>query len=520
MTDAKGNVFLSHKKADAEVAATVEEFIRTSTGGRVGVFNFSKYRTGLRPGNNIRDDLASELRHAEMVVLVYSRPDDDWSYCMWECGVALGASDKREKTILVLQCLEGRKPSIFEGELVVKLWELEDVKAFAHMLKAEDLFSSVGGPATELRDDELEKMATDLHDILAPLLSKLHSAEPISVHPTVHIETGIPDPQSGESDPAKATIKADDFSSRVLLGMSEGRSGFEGPWMDVNECLRNRNEELVAHLVVRAREYRKTKTLPEPLTVPFVAHDNIVFDPLLTSMTSLQDEAVGYDLVFRRRDDDYDGDIPDDVVEMFAARPVEKDMAPFNARVELLESRGWRLTWYSPSKVFVSDLVKFYLAKSVNRYRGRVTVTHRFPWDVDMDYYAVEGQASSTGEFIFTFWNLYGASLSGACALKRTASGQIYTGNWIGFSGESDANNTSMMRGRLRMCTHSEPLEKLRLACADLEDDRTVPASGDTTSVDKEISRRTHERIDALRERAFRECDECVRLQGSLIDTT
>lgn len=517
MTDTKGKVFLSHKKADARVAARIEDFIRTATGGRVSVFNFSKYDTGLTPGSSIRDDLRSELRNAEMVALVYSRPDDDWSYCLWECGVAQGASDGQQKAIL-LQCLEGRKPPIFDGDSVVQLWELESVKAFANRFREEDLFSSVGGPATELTDKELEARATQLHEDLEPMLEDLlHLAEPVLIHPTVHVETAIPDTQSGESEPGLADLTADEWSSRELFLVPEIT---EASWANVRMQLRNQHEELVRELVERARDYRKTGKMPEPLTAPFVNDRNVAYDPLMTSMKSLEGGAVGYDLVFVRRGEDYDGDIPADVIEMFAARPVEEGMEPFNNRVHFLESRPWRLTWYSQSKVLVSDMVEFFLARSLNRYRGRATVTHRFSWDDDMARYAVEGQVSSTGEFIFTFWNLYGASLSGACALKKSTSGRIYTGDWMGWPSDSDANNGTMMRGRLRMCTHSKPLEDLRDALAELEGDRTVAASAGTTSVDHKNSPQAHERIDALREQAFRECDECVRLQGPLIDGT
>lgn len=39
-----------------------------------------------------------------MVLLIFTVPDEDWSYCIWETGVAFNPRKKDETKIVVLQC--------------------------------------------------------------------------------------------------------------------------------------------------------------------------------------------------------------------------------------------------------------------------------------------------------------------------------------------------------------------------------------------------------------------------------
>ena len=39
-------------------------------------------------GRTLNAELRQALWGAGAVILVYTSPDEDWGYCMWECGVA------------------------------------------------------------------------------------------------------------------------------------------------------------------------------------------------------------------------------------------------------------------------------------------------------------------------------------------------------------------------------------------------------------------------------------------------
>jgi hypothetical protein len=111
-------IFISHKHSDRAIANVVRSFITEQSRGKVRVFQSSD---GSAPGPRVGRDLVTELRNAlweaSAVILVYTTPDKDWGYCMWECGAAT-QRDSPDTRIIVLQCAE-TKPDVFSGQFHV-----------------------------------------------------------------------------------------------------------------------------------------------------------------------------------------------------------------------------------------------------------------------------------------------------------------------------------------------------------------------------------------------------------------
>ncbi|MGH3673669.1 MAG: TIR domain-containing protein, partial [Pseudonocardiaceae bacterium] len=86
--DDKPVLFISHRHDDRAIADVLRRFIEARTGGRIRVFQSSSPSAkGPKQGENLTAELRRALWHASVVVLIYSTRDQDWSYCMWECGV-------------------------------------------------------------------------------------------------------------------------------------------------------------------------------------------------------------------------------------------------------------------------------------------------------------------------------------------------------------------------------------------------------------------------------------------------
>ena len=86
-------LFISHKHDDRKIAEELATFVRKKTLGQVNVYLSSNPRyLGPRQGKNLNDELKQALWEAKVVLLVYTSNDNDWSYCMWECGVATDPS--------------------------------------------------------------------------------------------------------------------------------------------------------------------------------------------------------------------------------------------------------------------------------------------------------------------------------------------------------------------------------------------------------------------------------------------
>src|SRR5437773_1336560 len=82
-------IFISHKTTDSKIATVIAKFIRDRTQGAVDIFLSSNWTfDGPRFGPGLNKELMTKLWKSDMVIFVYTSADQDWSYCLWECGVA------------------------------------------------------------------------------------------------------------------------------------------------------------------------------------------------------------------------------------------------------------------------------------------------------------------------------------------------------------------------------------------------------------------------------------------------
>src|SRR5689334_4569151 len=97
-------LFISHRHVDRSIADVLRKFVKDRSGGRITVFQSSSAQAeNPRVGRELQQELKQALWSAGVVLLVYTSPEEDWSYCMWECGVATHPASPETK-IVVLQC--------------------------------------------------------------------------------------------------------------------------------------------------------------------------------------------------------------------------------------------------------------------------------------------------------------------------------------------------------------------------------------------------------------------------------
>ncbi len=163
-------IFVSHKHADRAIAQVVSNFIKKATGNQVGIHNSSNPDfEGPRIGKSLNNELKTALAHSDVVLLVYTSEDQDWQYCMWECGIATDPWDSHPTDIVVLQCGK-TAPKPFADTLRVDARNLDSLVSFTKaLLTSEDFFPSLGekisGYAPE--DPVLREFAQDLFDDLS-----------------------------------------------------------------------------------------------------------------------------------------------------------------------------------------------------------------------------------------------------------------------------------------------------------------------------------------------------------------
>jgi len=173
-------VFVSHKHSDREIAETLARFVKKATAGNVRVhLSSSPDFDGPRLGQPLNDQLKRALAAADAVILVFTNDSEDWSYCMWECGVATNPNDPHPTSVVVVQCTPD-EPKVFRDQLRVDARNLDSVQGFVKaLLTTNDIFARRDAPITGFAPEgsEVKDFASDLHAQLAAALPSGGGAE-------------------------------------------------------------------------------------------------------------------------------------------------------------------------------------------------------------------------------------------------------------------------------------------------------------------------------------------------------
>ena len=158
-------LFISHKHSDHMIANVISAFVRTISGGGVDVHQSSNPQfEGPRVGKELAKELEDALWRAGIVLMIYTSQDQDWSWCMWECGVALEPSSPDTK-VVVLQCLRD-EPQVFKSNVHVLAWDEDSIISFAKRFRDPDFFPNLGRAITGLSEKELEEAGKKLYKSL------------------------------------------------------------------------------------------------------------------------------------------------------------------------------------------------------------------------------------------------------------------------------------------------------------------------------------------------------------------
>ena len=158
-------VFISHKHEDAALAAKLRAWIISITGGHVNVYASSDGSADKpRIGEDLNSELGSALWEAGLVLLLYTYEDHDWSYCAWECGVALNPTVE-DTRIVFLQCLD-REPKINKNRKHVIVGDEQSVIDFAKSFGDVEFYPHHGKALSGLPENILEEQGRLLHQAL------------------------------------------------------------------------------------------------------------------------------------------------------------------------------------------------------------------------------------------------------------------------------------------------------------------------------------------------------------------
>jgi hypothetical protein len=183
-------LFISHKHRDSTIADVIRSFVTMSSGGRVAVFQSSSaWADAPKAGRSLNRQLRETLWKTAVVILIHTTQDDDWTYCMWECGVALNPASP-DTSVVLFEC-SGAAPALFSDEVYVDARKLVDIQKFADdFLTSPEFFPQLGGPVTAFarHGHEVASAAAELFQKLQPLLPSQEELEEWPAYPFIQFE--------------------------------------------------------------------------------------------------------------------------------------------------------------------------------------------------------------------------------------------------------------------------------------------------------------------------------------------
>lgn len=121
-------IFISHRHKDKKIADVFRAAIVDWTSGRVKVTQSSAAGTALVIGDKLEDSIRKAIAGSNIVLLIYTGADADWSWCMYECGLSLDPNSE-DTRIVIFQCTED-VPDPLRERVAMKMSDEESIKQF------------------------------------------------------------------------------------------------------------------------------------------------------------------------------------------------------------------------------------------------------------------------------------------------------------------------------------------------------------------------------------------------------
>ena len=119
-------IFISHRHDDMDIASTLRIHLESWGITSNEIYQSSDSEHGSTIGETIKEDIKNFMSKAKLVILIYTFAQENWDYCMWECGLAMDPISASTR-VIVFQCAQD-VPTVFRDELRVTMNESDIVR--------------------------------------------------------------------------------------------------------------------------------------------------------------------------------------------------------------------------------------------------------------------------------------------------------------------------------------------------------------------------------------------------------
>jgi CheY-like chemotaxis protein len=161
-------ILISHRAADQPIAEVIRKNL--SSWGFDDIHQAGTPEARPRVGEFLPDELTEAFDDVDLVILVYTLADEDWSWCMWACGLATRPQQPDATRVVVFRCSRYDAPRHFAQQVIVDV-DIDGIHNFTKQLYRNDDFFK-GRPAYRPRiaDANLQYMSKVFYEDLRSVI--------------------------------------------------------------------------------------------------------------------------------------------------------------------------------------------------------------------------------------------------------------------------------------------------------------------------------------------------------------
>lgn len=153
-------IFISHRHADTKFADVLRVNLQIWGVSNSEIFQSSSAVAKTNVWTGIYDSTVRQISECNLFIMIVTNENYDWSYCLWEAGIALG-NPKTDTKLFVLS-LDNYSPKVLNRSPVVKV-KAPDILNFVTSLHRDyNLFGGARPISPEISDEALTLRATHL----------------------------------------------------------------------------------------------------------------------------------------------------------------------------------------------------------------------------------------------------------------------------------------------------------------------------------------------------------------------
>lgn len=161
-------IFISHRHDDARIASALRKQLQSWGIPEDCIFQSSSNKQSGKIGHSINEGIRQFLEEAKLVILIYTHPEMNWDYCMYECGLATNPGTV-QTNVIVFQCTASQ-PRVFKDELLIYT-DYDGISRFTHQFhRKNDFFPGLPPYAPDFGEEGMSVRSNSLFDALKPLL--------------------------------------------------------------------------------------------------------------------------------------------------------------------------------------------------------------------------------------------------------------------------------------------------------------------------------------------------------------